>query len=207
MLKLFARTSKGNDNITVPVCWEEVTVDQFQRMLKEWDGEDWIKLFSIFSGKDYAGIAASKDYKLESTLYASVRFVMEQPMDLEKIPMPGFLVVSGKTVIVPKHIGRLSIGQAIQVRKALEAAKDIRECISIAVAVYLQPILDNSEFDYARALEVDKDILKMPIVKIFPVGFFLLMKLRGSGNLLTIAWNLIRRKVTQNVKKSPAWLR
>lgn len=202
MLKLFARTTEGQESIKVPVCWEEVTVAQFQRMALEWDGEDWIKLFSILSGKEYAGIASSKSYKLESSLYAAVRFVFEQPFNFERIPMPQFIVINGKTVQIPKKIGRLSIGQAIQVRKYIESVGDDRAAISRAVAVYLQPLIDGRDFDYERALEIEKAVLSLPIVKIFPVGFFLLKKLNPSGNWLQSVLRRIKLAVSTNRKKS-----
>lgn len=221
MLKLNAQTANGPINIEVPSCWQEVTVHQFQRMVTEWNGEDWIKLFSIFSGIDSVAIAKSKDYQLESTLYASIRFVFEEPFDFEALPVPQFIVINSKTLQVPKEIGRLSIGQAIQLRKAIEERKDARAAISIAAAIYLQPWYDAAdvnivmrilgkektpaEFDYESALNLEQEILKMPIVKIFPVGFFLLRSLNGSGNWLTGIWRQLRKATRRTSQRPQKW--
>ena len=185
--------------VKVASCYEELNVDQLQKLVatKFKDNvDDWLRVFSILSGISYTAVRDSKDNSIESALYAGVRFVFEQPFDFESLPMPTFVVIKGKTVLIPKNLGRLSIGQAIQVRQRIEKTKDLREALSIATAVYLQPIVDDEPFDYARAEVLEQEILQMPATKIFPIGFFLLRRLTRSGNPLKRIWLLMRLMIT-----------
>jgi hypothetical protein len=199
MLKITARTNKGKHIIQVPESWQEVTTEKFIRIIKEWDGEDWIKLFSILSDQDYDGISQSKDSKLEGTLYQAIEFVLSN-FDFEKLEVPSFLMFNNRQVQIPKNIGRLSIGQSIQARKSLEGLSDIREGISMITAIYLQPLIDKENYDHLRAIEIEQDILKMPIIHIFPIGFFLLRELERSGIKSMDVWLQVK-VMLQNVIK------
>lgn len=201
MLKASVTTNKGFHKITCPESWEETSVDQFQRIIREWDGVDWIQLFSILSGLEVNDIKTSTDHKLETALYQCIQFVFAKS-ELEDLPIPEELTLRPiwfkdspivcDVVPIPKKLGRLSIGQAIQARKLLEGTKDIRECISSVTAIYFQPLIDRTEFDMLRALEIEQIISKMPITKIYPIGFFLVRRLNESGKKQRSVWNQIR---------------
>lgn len=201
MLKLTCKTTKGKFKAVIPESWDETSVEQFQRIIKEWDGADVVKLFSILSGIEVNDIATSKDGRLETTLYQCIRFVYA-PFNLEALPIPETLWLRPiwlkdqpllvDHVVIPKKIGRLTIGQAIQARKLLEEAKDLREGISMVTAIYLQPLIDKSSFDMLRAIELEQVILKMPITKVFPIGFFFLKTLSGYGTKHESVWSRIK---------------
>jgi hypothetical protein len=199
MIKLKARTNEGKKTILVPERWDEVTVEQFQRLYSEWKNEDIIQAFSILSGEQYNTIAESKDGNLEKVMYSSIRFLFETPMPFDQSHMPMFLdfTVNGKAkpIMMPKHLGRLSIGQAIQARKSVEGVNDLRSAISIVTAIYVQPILDESKFDHLRAIEIEQQILRMPASKIYPIGFFLFKRLYGSGNWWTNIFSRIKHLI------------
>lgn len=201
MLNITATTSKGRVTANCPESWEETSVHQFQRIIKEWDGQDWVKLFSILSGLEVDDVATSTDYKLETALYQSIQFVFAR-FELESAPIPDKLELRTiwysdcplipDSVVIPKKLGRLTIAQAIQARKLLEGCTDVREAIGTVTAIYLQPLIDRGKFDMLRAVEIEQVILKMPISKIYPVGFFLLRKLNGSGPRRENVWHRIR---------------
>lgn len=197
MLTITTRTNKGKKHvIRVPESWEEVTVEMFIRIVKEWDGEDWIKLFSILTKQDYDGIFNSKDGNLEGKLYRVIEFVLVK-FDFEALKPPSFIMFNSRQVEIPKNIGRLSIGQTIQARKSLEGIEDIREGISIVTAIYLQPLIDKSKYDHLRAIEVEQEVLQMSIVHVFPVGFFLLKKLNVYGNKRMPVWRQVKQIIVQ----------
>jgi hypothetical protein len=205
MLTVTSLIKKGNRKekvtLSIPESWNEISVEQYQRIVKEWDGYDWIKLFSILSGLEVNDISTSTDGKLETTLYRCIQFVFEKS-ELENIPMPKKLELRTiwfkdsplvyDSVTIPENLGRLSIGQAIQARKLLEESKDIRECISSVTAIYLQPLIDKGPFDMLRAIEIEQVILKMYISKIYPIGFFFLNQLSESGRKHESVWSRIR---------------
>lgn len=190
-------------DVHCPEDWEEVSVEQFQKIVSTWDGVDFVVAFSILSGLEINDIALSKDHKLETAMYHCIQFLFTGFDQLERLPLPRVLMLRPiwqkdcpllvDEVIIPKHIGRLSIGQNIQARKSLEGVKDIREGISIITAIYLQPLIDKGKYDHLRAIELEQIILKMPITKIFGIGFFLLRRLNANGSWLTIVLNLWRR--------------
>jgi hypothetical protein len=211
MLTLTITTTKEKKKIYCPQRMDELSVDQLQRILREWDGEDWIQLFCILSGMEADAVSESKDGRLEGTLYECIEFIFlkAQWAALVDTKIPDYLELRPiwqkdcplivDSIKIPKHIGRLSIGQAIQARKSLEDAKSRQlhsmwfyDNVSIITAIYLQPLIDNSKFDMLRAIEIEQIILKMPATKIYPIGFFLLRKLTGNGSLLTRLLNLMK---------------
>lgn len=201
MLKLTCTTNKGKEKVSCPERWDEVSVDQFQRIIREWDGQDWLQIFSILSGLNVNDIRTSTDHKLETALYQCIQFVFAKS-ELEDLPIPEEMTLRPiwlsdaplvcDVVKIPKKIGKLTIGQAIQARKLLEGTKDIRECISSVTAIYFQPLIDKTDFDFLRAMEIEQVIAKMPITKIYPIGFFLVRRLNEYGRKPDYIWNRIR---------------
>jgi hypothetical protein len=143
MLTLRARTNKGSQTISCPESWHEVTVEKYQRILREWDNDDWVQLFSILTDLEADSIANSTDGQMEGALYQSVQFVFTDfNWDGLKIPAKlklQTLLAKDSPLIIDevriKNIGRMSIGQNIQARKSLEGMKDIREGLSIVTEV------------------------------------------------------------------------
>jgi hypothetical protein len=209
MLKLSIKTNKGKQTIQCPQSWEEVSVEQYIRIIKEWDDEDWIKLFSILSGLDVDYVSQSTNGQIESLVYQTIEFALK-PFDWKALPMPEEIDLTpiwlkDNPLIpphtkVPKKIGRLSIGQAIQARRSLEGMSDIREGISIVTAIYLQPLIDKGPFDMLRVTELEYLIGKNRITKIYPLGFFLLRRLQDNGSWLQNVLRLLKRKSTTKGK-------
>jgi hypothetical protein len=206
MLKLKARTSEGTHTIFVPQSWDEVTVEQFQKLVKDYDGNDWIKLFAILSNQPYSSIHQSTDNKLETTIYQTIEYFLYNKMEFEALPLPKFVMFNSRQIEIPRKLGKLTIGQNIQARQSLSEMKDLKEGISIMTAIYLQPLIDKKPFDHVRAIEIEQDVLKMSIVSIFPIGFFLLKKIQRSGRKRMIDLSLMKRKVIKSVGSLLRWL-
>lgn len=198
----------------VPNSWATCSTGIFQE-ITQWDSDkpvqdkDPIKLYSILTGLSYEKISSSTDKALEAALWESSRFVYEADSDFYRAPVPDVLKFSGKEYTIPKQMGRMTIGQNVQLRQQMRFGKDSSLLLSLAVAVCLQPDIDaraeggkmvKAPFDFDRALEIEKEIKSMPITEIYPVGFFLLSRLKPFGK--GFFWRLllkIRMKL-QNVK-------
>jgi hypothetical protein len=200
---LVIHTGKTKSEITGPENMGEVTVELFIKAIREYNDDDWVQLFAILYNTEATGIAESPSgTRLEAKLYETVSFFLNGRKELEKLKVPKELEMrtvwskdlpdSIRTIEIPNTIGRFSIGQAIQARKSLEGLTYLEEGLSKITAIYLQPLLDRSKFDMLRVIHWECIIDKMPITKIYPIGFFLLRKLNQPGNIFTRCWNLIR---------------
>jgi hypothetical protein len=178
MKRITVRSNTGEKDYHIPERWSDVTVNQYQKIV-QLQTPDLISVFSILCNEEYNTISNIVNPELERTLFDCIRFISEQPFKATKVPK--VLVISGKELSVPTRIGGLSIGQSIHVRQKLEECRVYEEAMSIAVACYLQPKYDRGEFDYDKALELEKTILELPITEIYPIGFFLLKPLTNSG--------------------------
>jgi hypothetical protein len=188
-MSLFVTTNKGRKEIECSSSWDTTSTDKFQKLATDWDGEDLIKLFSILSGKDYKAIENTHDPVLELGLLQATRFVYDTPMNFKDAPPPHWVQIKDKTIRIPVRIGDLSIGQNIHVRQALEKSTKPEGLISFVVAIYLQPLYEGdvshgtkAPFDYHRAMELEQDVLKMPITQTYPIAAFFLRKLPKYGS-------------------------
>lgn len=180
-------TVNEDKNIQVPVCWEECNTHLFQRIVKEWepdkliDERNKVLLFSILSGTDFKQILLNTDDNLELAIYQCVAFVYNQPMSFKQ-EKPDVIKVDGKLIRVPRKLSSMTIEQNMHLRKAISQAKHLEELISLACAVYLQPLVSGPGYDHQKAMDLEKEILELPIWQTFPVGFFFLKKLNNSGS-------------------------
>jgi len=202
-MSFFVTTNKGRKEITPATSWATTTTEQFQKMAIDWDGEDLVKLFSIISGMEYKALANTHDFALEEQLLSATKFVYNEPMNFKDDQIPTHIDLNGKQVRIPKSVGDLSIGQNIHVRQAIEKAKCPEELISFVTAIYLQTLYDETQdFDYHRAMELEQDILKLPITQTYPIGIFFLKKLTGyGGNILSRLNLLITRLLLRSVQR------
>lgn len=203
-----------------PDSWRVCSTGIFQRILRDWEPDkpiaarDRVKLFGILTGTEYKAVSESKDEVLEAAIWQVTSFVYYEPMDFDALLRPKTLTVNGRTVEIPDRMGRMSIGQNIHVRQAIMSGVNPAALVSLATAVYLQPLLDAAvvngkevpaEFNYERAQEIEKHILEMPVTEIYPIGFFFSRQLTPSGST---QWNSLRLKIlrkVQNVRRSLSW--
>lgn len=179
-MKISIFSSIGREVIVIPDRWEAVTTEKYQKLYSEWDASDVVKLFSILTGQDYQTLFDTVNPDLERKLIDCTKFVSKQ--EFKESPIPRVLKIKERDLIVPKRLGGLSIGQSIHVRQKMDSVKVSEELISYAAAIYLQPLYDRSGFNHDSAVELEKEILKMPITEIYPIGFFLLKRLQDSGS-------------------------
>jgi hypothetical protein len=174
-------TSKGKKKIIIPESWDETNTGQFEKMVT-WDQKNLIELFSIMSGLDVKVLENTYDPALEQSLIECTNYVYT-PYEFIK-EVPDSLVIDKKKFKIPKDVGGLTIGQNILVAQGGADAKVKEELLSLATAIFLQPLYDNCELDYDKALILRDKIRLEPITKIYPVGFFLLNPQIGFGVIL-----------------------
>jgi len=197
-----------------PSCWEEVTVEQYIKIL-DWEPEkdiadrDYVKLLSILLGDKFSGMQNSIENEI--TLIDAVGWVVFSQFAFSKT-LPKVLVftwnlVEPRTVDIPTNIKELSIGQNIHVRRELEKCRVLEQAIPIATAIYLQPLIDKKKFDISRAKEIAKEIEQMPIYLIHPLGFFLLTRVLKPGKPSLQTWHQVNFSLNKMLKRlSPRWL-
>ena len=195
-------TDHKNNKVKVPVCWEDTTTEMFQRYVKEWDAKDRIQLFCIQTGYEYDKVKASTDIELEAIIERTTDYVFQSVVSWEDLVVPKTMKVSGKWITMPTNIEDLTIEQNLVIKGALSLAKDLRELISLAIAVYIQPIVDGTEFDHDRYKVLEKEILHKPILDTYALGFFLLSRLRSTGTNGSHTWRQTIRQLTRSARIS-----
>ena len=171
-----------NDNrkVDIPLGWHEVTTELYQR-LKEIEEPDIFKVFAVLINVEPEQLLQSKSEELEFTMYKVSEFIFYDEY-FRNNPVPTEWKINHKTITIPQKIDAMTIQQNLMVRQKLTQIKFLEQGISYATAVYLQPFIDEGRFDSDRVPEIEKELLKMPIEDTFPIGFFLLNRLRNFGN-------------------------
>jgi hypothetical protein len=117
--------------------------------------------------------------------------------------MPESIQFKGKEIKLPKQVGNVKIGQAIALLQTTRGHKYVDEGISKAIAIYLQPIIDNSKFSLARAMELEKEIAEMPAWMLHTWGNFIYGQLQKGG----VPSSILRRLIQNSQSKVRKTLR
>lgn len=177
--------------IQCPACYEELSTEKYQQIVKEWEPEkdvadrDFFRLFCMLTDTDYAGIIRTPEN--EVSIWNAVSWYVTRLIDCAK---PEVMEVNGKVVEI-KTIGELFIGQAIHIRRRLEKSTYLNECIAGALAIGIQPLVDGGEFDIKRVEALEREILAMPITRTYGAGFFLLQRAENFGRRTGRGYRLI----------------
>lgn len=207
-------------------CKEELTIGQYQRILKEWDIDqpdllkrDYFKLFNILTNADFKILNPSVEN--EQAIWDCVSWVVTEPFQYSK-ELPTVLQIGDKILSLPKKIGALSIGQNIIMKQIIDNCRYLEESISLAVAVYLQPQYDrkaNKWYEFWKEVsdakisvqackDMEQEILKLPACVVYPVGFFLLSRADQSGSKPQKIWHRMKSSLNSSLNRVlPKWLR
>jgi len=147
--------------------------------LREWDGKDYVKGFSLIMGIDYDIISRSKSKKLYRTLFDVLSWT-GQYVDWAKLEVPEFLTIGEKDIQIPKDLGAHTLGQKILVHQAMLERDNVTQALPVALAVYLDPLYHGSDFDRDRSIKFEETILKLPVLEAYPTGIFFLTRLLPS---------------------------
>jgi hypothetical protein len=192
-----------------PTSYDELTAGTLQRIFKEWDLEkelherDFFKLFTILTNSSFVSVDQSQEN--ETAIWELTRWVIEQPILLTDLP--DSLFIHGKKVEIPRRVGHLSIGQNIILKQLIENSRTLEENICIATAIYLQPFVTGTKFDYKEAKKLNVLIEQMPAKDIYPIGFFLLSRVMNDGRKHTSNLRLILTSLRKTLRMVlPKWL-
>lgn len=181
---------------------EEMKVRHYVRMMREWVDDkdiadrDYLQLLNILIDGNFK--RTDTEIWNDITIMNCIGWVIIQPFKFDTV-LPKVLEFKGgtfwekllgvsKIITIPRDPSELSIGQNIHLRRDfIDKSQLLEENISIAVAIYLQPLIDG-KFQVERAKELAREIDEMPISLIYPIGFFLL-----------------RRVMTFGMKRGPLW--
>ncbi len=160
-----------------PTSWQEVTVEQYIRIEAEgWDGADLIHLLSMLSGHDLKELDNITDTSLFDVLAIHLNFITKEAPDFKNIPISKTFKLDGKEFDVPSDLELETLGQKILMSNLRQQDNMIKQ-VANALAIYFQPIYDNSTFDRKRLPYIVKMIHKEPIVDMFPIVDFFFQKL------------------------------
>lgn len=178
-------SNKGKRDIIVPESMDQVSTGVYQKLVPV---TDRLEAYEIISGVPRETLERLTNQDLEFAL-SNCLVLIKSDAEFKNKEVPKRLIIGDVEVKVPKRIEGLSVGQAIHVRQHLESVKFYEQAISLTIAVYLQPTYDNLPFDFDQALELEQEILKMPITETYPLGFFLLSLMTNNGNDFISRWS------------------
>jgi hypothetical protein len=186
MIEVTVTTNKGKQEILVPQSWHEVTTENFQKLYSITD-ENPASIFAALCGLPDRFLYDTSSDKLTQSLFSITSFISDQSFKNNSVPE--FVLIKAKhgetKIALPNKVGQLSVGQNIHIKQKLDESKTYEECISWALAVYLQPIYYKHDFDYEQVLLLHDKILQTPITQTFALGFFLLNRVPASGLPIT----------------------
>jgi hypothetical protein len=167
--------------ISGPTSWPEVNTKLFQELIKN---PDPVKRLSLLYDLDYDELMNEPEHHLLAPLMQASAFLDYELLDKD-LPESGKIKIGAQYYDIPglpskddpdkkPKLGAYTLGQAIQCRSHLEKCKTYEEGISLAVAIYMQPIVTKSEFTMEKVKSIEEMILVSPITEVLGTGFFLL---------------------------------
>lgn len=195
----------NDKKVNVPVSWEQVNTGLYQR-IKSIEEPTILKIFGCVVGMDFQDVAQSTREDLEDAMYTVASFVFSEEY-FREFSIPKTIKIDGINIDIPTNLEALTIEQNLLMRQKITNSKFLEECISYACAVYLQPKIDGGLFNSDRLPEIEQAIQRLPIEETFPVGFFLLRRLKRSGKSGLLRYNLLRTWWMNLVRRSQKWLK
>jgi len=163
-------------NFWIPTSYNELTLKQFLaiRNLKE---DNSISILSILSGLDRSVWEQCTDLSIGEKLLPYIEY-FKTPFNVESY-LPDYLSIDGKSYKRPKAVDSVSFGQVERIKEELSSlskvnAKDF-ESFGILIAIMMQPIIDNSKYNYERVNEILPLVMDCKLEEAWPLGSFFLM--------------------------------
>jgi len=188
--------------IETPGSWEECNLETFIRV-QSWDGKEDLELFTSITGIPYKTLNNNVQKSLENYIGAAISWI-NQPLDLERIPLPAEITINDQPIEIPKDLGDLTIGQKMYATQELrkidgdkkEVSKEmVLQQVPVLIAIYLSPLYFKKDFDVDRCNDFKTQIVpKLPCLQAWPIYDFFLKKLNVSQKigLMRIARLIIR---------------
>lgn len=187
-MKIFKKRQKNDivikdfEDVTVPTSWKEVTLGQFQDLMRLTGGDtqntNIVTLLCVMTGKDEAYINSLPAEFVEA-LMANLIFINEEPKE-SKINSNKIKINKEEYFINFKE--KLTFGEYVTVN---ELIKNDPFCYSSVLAVLCrkQGEVFNDEFENNEYEQRQKLFESQPITSILPlIGFFLTLYLTSKAN-------------------------
>lgn len=159
-----------------PQNWNEVKLKHYINLETD---KSAIEMLAFMSDVDRLALLNTKK-DLTPVLNLVVRFLNQNPPDFKKVKPSRYIVLGGKKIKLPSDLNEISFGQSAMIEKALQDNEgDQRKALPMALAVVLQPLFDNGDFDDKRVNDVLEMVNDLPIIEALPAVFFFYQTLEG----------------------------
>lgn len=174
----------GEEKKSIPETWGEITTAQYLK-LQTLDPEDKyfsLKWFAVMIDAEYEEVK-----HMSGDIYVWIQhcqqFMADAMPDLNKLAKKKTLKWKGKEYKIPQDLSRFSIAQKIGFEHLIKVEDDKvsmpPENMAEAIAIYLQPFMkfdegkdDDERFNENYVQQVKEEVLKMPIIKTYPISNF-----------------------------------
>lgn len=178
---------KINDiKFSIPTQWSDVPYGTYRKLLNEKNEGVIIK---ELTGKDILSLNISGDAYVQ--IREDLKFFTTDPTK-NYIP-PKKITIKGNDVELPTDIAHYSIGQYTDLRNSVN---DEADNLSMAMAIYLQPLVDGS-YNIDKVKYFTKEVDNLPCDLVINLGGFFLM------NSLGLKTGLMSNYLNQNIR----WMR
>ncbi len=189
----------------LPTKWEEVTLDQYLKFIKQYIDTNYFNLISIFSGIPQKTLQ-KLDPDAEPMINQALSFLNEGGLDIESLPVPDTLIFRENEIKIPKDLAFKCLGQKLSCDNHIIGLMtdtssiekpDLVTAFPFITAIYLHPLISDEDYDEEKAEELIPEILNLPVESIYPIASFFL---RNSIDLMTSGHKLGRRQHRQMKK-------
>lgn len=178
----------GELKCEIPTTWQEVTLRQYMELQNHREDLNILRLLSILTGVEYRILLNINSDSFDDRIMDSIEFI-KAPIDIYTLEEKESITINGKVIKVP-DASTHTIGQKLLLQSKIRLLQETGEgshaiLVSYAVAIYLQPLIDGTQFDDSRVEEIREIVLSLPLIDVYPIGCFFLSGwitfLRSSG--------------------------
>jgi hypothetical protein len=172
----------GEKEFNLPTSYGELTYSQYDALLKLPESDDFIGILSILSGLPREDWELCQDSMVDIAIMPHISFLNEL-FDNQYI-LPDTIEIEGKRYQLPGTIEVNTFGQKLSLQRAIARAEkqglQEMEIYPYIVALYMQPIVTESEYSEEKVEKLQEKIKHCRINEVFPIAsFFLLNSVRS----------------------------
>lgn len=194
---------------SLPQSWDEVKTYQFIR-LSTIQGEPKLsEIIAILADINLDEVRNSSDLKLDERLWPLLSWYAKAP-DWQNLKKPEYVQIDGKCLSIPSDLGYSTFEQVENLKmlftQELDRQKDSKSfdftnMIIPAVAEYLQPMFDGSNYDADRAKQFETVVESLPITTTYPLASFFFKTYLGFKSLSRHDYKGKRMRIILMLKK------
>jgi hypothetical protein len=174
-MNIVIKPSIGYINKFFPTRWDEVPFHQFLDI--DDCGDDYVKLFALFTGLEEEVVRKASIEKLDDVI-EMLGFLKT------KVPTPLPKTICGYTI--PKDLGFETVGQFSDLREDLKNSNNLTprqtiEKYTLYCAIYACKE-KFGEYDWKKAESMRDEFMNAPVTEVLAVGNFTLLKLIALKN-------------------------